>query len=163
MFRVERIHDSRIEDLLGVIRERAEWLIHNGKKMWDLDKLNFEDIVKRYDEPEFYISYEDREKVGGFILIHYDKNYWKERIDDKALYFHNFVVRLGHGKQGYSDKMLEWIKMHAMELGKQFIRLDYLKDRGYLRRMYLQHGFEDIEELKLANGDIMMKAEYKIV
>lgn len=163
MFRVERIDYSRSEELLGVMKERAMWLIQNDKKMWDLDKLTKNEIIKRYDEPELYLSYAEQEKVGGFLLIHYDKNYWKDRIEDKALYIHKFVVRLGFGNKGYSDKMIEWIKIHAIELGKQYIRIDYMKSRPYLRSMYLKHGFEDIEELKQADGEILMKAEYKII
>ena len=163
MFHIERIDFSRIEELLEMMRERAVWLNENDKGMWDLDKLTKDQIVKRYDEPELYISYDDNEKVGGFILIHYDKNYWQDKIDEKALYIHKFVVRVGCGKKGYSDKMITWIKLHAMELQKDFIRLDYMKDREYLKMMYRKNGFEDIEELKLANGDMMIKAEYKIV
>ena len=161
MFHIERIEISRIEKLLEMMRERAIWLNQNDKGMWDLDKLTKDQIVKRYDEPELYVSYDDKEKVGGFILIHYDKNYWKDRIDEKALCIHKFVVRLGYGKRGYSDKMIEWIKIHAMELKKNYIRLDYIKDREYLKMMYKKNGFEDIEELKLTNGDIMIKADIK--
>ena len=163
MFHVERIDYSKIDELLGILKERAIWLNQNGKGMWDLDKLTKDQIIKRYDEPEIYVSYDDKEKIGGFILIHYDKNYWKDRIGEKALYIHKFVVRLGYGKKGYSDKMIEWIKIHAMELKKDYIRLDFMKDREYLKIMYKKNGFEDIEELKLANGDLMIKAEYKIV
>jgi len=162
MFHIERIDNERIDELLVMMKERANWLNQNEKRMWDLDKLTKNEIIKRYDEPELYLSYDDKEKVGGFILIHYDKNFWKDRIGEKALYIHKFVVRLGYGKRGYSDKMIEWIKIHAMELGKDYVRLDYMKDREYLRMMYSKNGFEDIDELKLANGDIMIKAEYKM-
>ena len=163
MFHIKRIDYSRIEELLEMMRERAIWLNQNDKGMWALDKLTKDQIVKRYDEPELYISYDDNVKIGGFLLIHYDKNYWKDRIGDMALYLHKFVVRLGYGKKGYSDKMIEWIKIHAMELEKDYIRLDYMKDREYLKMMYKKNGFEDIEELKLANGDVIIKSEYKMV
>ena len=66
MFHVERIDYSRSEELLGVMKERAMWLIQNDKKMWDLDKLTKNEIIKRYDEPELYLSYAEQEKVGGF-------------------------------------------------------------------------------------------------
>ena len=35
MFRVEEIGHDRLEDLLGLLRERASWLEAKGCKMWE--------------------------------------------------------------------------------------------------------------------------------
>ena len=162
MFHVERIGYDRADELLEIMRDRALWLNQKGTSMWDLEKLTEEGIVQRYEDPELYLAFDDRERVGGFLLLHADKNYWKDKTGDDALYIHKFVVARDHGGRGYSGLMLEWIKRHAGEIGKRYIRLDYYKDREYLRSMYRNQDFEDVEELSMPDGKIMIKAEYRI-
>ena len=162
MFHVEKLGYDNIEELLDIMREKAKWLIKNDRGMWDISKLNKEAIIQRYDYPELFVSYENKNKVGGFLLIEYDKKYWKENRDEKAYYLHKFVVKTGFGGKGYSQRMLEWIKDYGKENGKQYIRLDYYKNRTYLRNLYLRHGFNDVEELETENWEIMIKGEYKI-
>jgi hypothetical protein len=162
MFHVEAIGYDRIEELLDIMREKARWLNSTNRAMWDVSKLTKEALIERYDFPKPFLGLEDKTPVGGFLLLDYDKNYWRESRADAAFYVHKFVVRNGYGGRSYSQRMLEWIKDYGKEQGKQFVRLDYSKERSYLRSMYLRHGFKDIEELKMKGGEVMIKGEYKV-
>jgi GNAT superfamily N-acetyltransferase len=160
MFRIEEIGYERLEELLSLLIERANWLINRNMKMWDISKLTKEELVTRYDSPKVFLAFEDQVIVGGFLLSVVDLNYWKECQTDNAYYLHKFVVKNTYGSKGYSDKMLEWIKEFGK--GKDFIRLDFVKDREYIRKLYHKHGFKEIEEVISDSGLVLIKAEYKI-
>ena len=162
MFCVKNIEHEHMDELINLWIERHVWLKEHNKEMWKLDQLNKESIIEKYECPKWYIAYDDTEIVGGFLLIEHDRRYWPDNINEKAYYIHKFVVRTGCGGKGYSDKMLEWIKSYGRENGKKFVRLDYEKQRGYLRALYLRQGFEDIEVLTYSNGNEIVKAECRI-
>lgn len=80
-------------------------------------------------------------------------------MDDKAFYLHKFVVDVDSSGKRYSDKILEWVKNNGKMNHKEYIRLDYEKQRDYLRKMYLRNGFKDIEIMHAENGYDIVKAE----
>jgi GNAT superfamily N-acetyltransferase len=162
MFYVERIEYERLDELIDILIERCCWLKENAKDMWNVEELNTESIIKKYVCPKCYLGFEDGEKIGGFLLIEKDKRYWPDRIEDKAYYIHKFVVKPEYSKKRYSHKMLEWIKELGIKNDKKYIRLDYEKHRSYLRNMYLDHGFQDIELIIKNDGTEIVKAEFKI-
>ena len=139
MFNIKIIEYEHMDELINLWIERHLWLKEHNKEMWKLDQLNKASIIEKYENPKCYLAYEDEEKVGGFLLIEHDRRYWPDEMDEKAYYIHKFVVRTGCGGKGYSDKMLEWIKSYGRDNGKQYVRLDYEKQRKYLRNMYLSH------------------------
>jgi hypothetical protein len=57
--------------------------------------------------------------------------------------------------------MLVWVKDLAARRGKDFVRLDYQRDRAYLRAMYLRQGFEDVGEKTTSEGKPLVLAEYR--
>ena len=166
MFRVEEIGHDRLEDLLGLLRERAAWLEAKGCKMWEASRLTIPGILSRYHDPRAYLAFDGEEAeggaVGGFLLVGSDEHYWSGKAGDKALYLHKFVVRLGLGGRGHSGRMLEWVKDFGRATGRDFIRLDYQRGRGTLRRLYLAHGFAEVEEMTNHDGDLMVKAECRL-
>ena len=87
MFRVEEIGHDRLEDLLGLLRERAAWLEKKNWKMWDASRLTIQEILKRYNEPRAYLAYDGDEAgggaVGGFLLVDSDDHYWSSRTTPK--------------------------------------------------------------------------------
>lgn len=162
MFGIEEIGYERIDELLSLLIERAKWLIENKMKMWDIAKLTKEGMISRYGSPKVYLAFENHDIVGGFLLSEIDRNYWENAEADKAFYIHKLVVRVGFGRRGYADTMLEWIKELGKEERKTFIRLDFVKNREYLRSLYHSHGFNEIGEIPGDNGLVLVKAEYKI-
>ena len=163
MLEVRAIGYEELGYLLEMWQERSKWLRSIGEEMWDVSQLNAKSIINKYENPEFFIGFVENVQVGGFLLIEKDSRYWPDRMEDRAYYLHKFVVRLGHGGKGYSKRMLEWIKDQAEANGKQYVRLDYEIDREYLRKMYIDSGFRDIEILKKEGQSDIVKAEYRVL
>ena len=159
---IKELQGDEIIDYVAVLHERYKWMISNDIYMWKIENLELYGMIKRYGNPQFYGAYEKNECVGGFILIEQDTRYWPNNLNDKAYYFHKFVVSPEYSNQGYSHKMLEWVKEYGKLNGKNFIRLDYEKSRDYLRNMYKGHGFEDIGEMRTDEGSLLVLGEYRI-
>ena len=149
--------------LLTIWLEKVEWLSKNSTPMWDQKQFTLESLKEKYEYPEYFVCDNGKEIVGGFILIEYDERYWKDNKDDKAFYFHKFVVRNGHTGKGYSSVILNWVKEYGKEMGKDYIRLDFDEERTYLKKMYFSHGFKPIEKVITEDGHEITKAEYKIL
>jgi GNAT superfamily N-acetyltransferase len=159
---IRKATEEEIDRLLEIWLEKAHWLIDTGKPMWDPTQFSRERLKDKYHKPEYYVCRNEKDIIGGFILIEYDERYWKDHIQDKAYYFHKFVVRSKYKGQGYSGYILEWVKKYGKEMGKDFVRLDYNEERTYLKEMYIRHGFISTDIVKNDDGDVLVIAEYKI-
>ena len=162
MFSISQISDDTINDYISVLKDRLFWLREKNINMWTIEKLEKKALIERYENPIFYGAYENKECIGGFILIEKDTRYWPNNINDKAYYFHKFVINPKYKGKGYSDKILEWVKDFGRKNEKKYIRLDYQKKRNYLRNMYLKNEFKDVNEIEINDGDILVLGEYKI-
>jgi GNAT superfamily N-acetyltransferase len=162
MFCVKQIEYSDIDEYVSMLVERCNWLKDHNIDMWKIEQLNKESIIQKYESPMCFLAYEDSVSVGGFLLLEKDNRYWPEKTEDKAYYFHKFVVRPDFGGKGYSKKILNWVKEFGKLNGKNYIRLDYETRRKYLRKMYLNSGFVDVEYMNQNKGFEIVKAEYKL-
>jgi GNAT superfamily N-acetyltransferase len=162
MFEIRCISDSHIDEYINVLHERYYWLKEHNLDMWKIENLEKISLQTRYEDPIFYAGYEDGICIGGFILLEKDIRYWPNNLNDEAYYFHKFVVSPRFGHKGYSSKMLEWVKTFGKQNGKDYIRLDYQKNRTYLRNMYLKHGFIDISETITNEDHVLILGEFKI-
>jgi hypothetical protein len=164
MFSVQQLNGNRINEYIKVLVERFYWMKQKNKSnMWIIDKLNEQALIDRYKDPMFFGGFEETICVGGFILIEKDNRYWLNQMDDSALYFHKFVVSPMFAGKGYSKRMLDWVKEYGRLNGKDNVRLDYQKNRSYLRKMYISNGFIDISEIDVDESNILVLAETRIV
>lgn len=159
---VRKASEEEIDGLMNIWLEKAMWLIANNMPMWDPSQFNRETLKAKYRNPEYFVCRNESEIIGGFLLIEYDERYWKGRIDEKAFYFHKFVVKSEYKEQGYSGHILEWVKHYAKEMGKDFVRLDYNEERTYLMQMYTSHGFVRKGVVRNDDGDVLVIAEHAI-
>jgi hypothetical protein len=162
MVEIINITGERINEYISVLHERYYWMKEHKLDMWKIENLEKESLIERYDKPKFFAGFVDKICVGGFILIEQDIRYWPNNLFDKAYYFHKFVISPRFGKKGYSGEMLEWVKDYGKQNDKDYIRLDYQKNRSYLRNMYLKHGFIDISEMTTSEDHILVLGEFKI-
>ena len=161
MFTIELIRNDQLDQLNPIWLERADWLEKHAMPMWDKTQFTVEGINKKYETPLVFVVKDYDRIVGGFLLLDHDSRYWKEETS-KAYYLHKLVVKVEEGGKGYSHKILDWIKGYGKKQGKEYIRLDYEKEREYLNKLYEKHGFKDVEQVKMEDGSIFMKAECKV-
>lgn len=151
-FKIEKISYEKLDILLEMYREKAEWLNKIGQPMWDIKFLEKNAFIKKYDNPECFIAYFDQTPIGGFILVRSNDFFWGENSHIGAYYINKIVVKNGYTGQGIAEKILDWIEAYAKEAGKEKLRLDCYEDRKYLLHLYKSCGYKLIEVKTMPDG-----------
>ena len=162
MLQIEQINYERLEELLELMRERAKWLESIDQPMWNLQYLEPQKFIEKYQQPACFLACDGEEKIGGFILQEEDFFLWTEQKNEAAYYLHKLVVRQGYGGKGYAARMITWVKELARKDGKKYLRLDCYADREYLRELYQKCGFMEQEIVVMPDGTEIVKFEYQI-
>jgi hypothetical protein len=159
---IKRASPAETEELLTLYIEKVRWLKETGKPLWDESQFTLESLCAKYVNPEFYVGISDNVIVGGFILVERNDEYWPRNANDKAFYFHKFIIRNGYGSLGYPEAILDWVKTYCKQKNKDYLRLDFDETREYVKNMYFANGFVAVERTCDANGKRLIKAEYRI-
>ena len=150
---ISRITEEEIELLLELLREKADWLIKIGKPMWNPKYLSKEEFLKKYINCEMFIAREDKEVIGGFVLVESDRSFWNDdENNDSAYYIHKLVIKDDYTGKGYAKKVIELIKKHSISQCKNYLRLDCYGDREYLKKLYSECGFTLKREIHVEDG-----------
>lgn len=136
------IKESEIPQMFNLIIERMKWMDEKGIQQWN---------VTKYDEVYPQTYYEEKRKakevfvledtltnqiVCGAVLLENDDR-WHD--DVPALYLHNFVTKIN--EKGVGGIFIDKAEMYALQLGKQYFRLDCAKDNASLCQYYENKGF----------------------
>lgn len=80
-----------------------------------------------------------------------DKEIWGERDQRDAIYIHRICTNPQLRGNRYIDIIVEWAKKYAVQMGKQFIRLDTLGNNTRLIEHYTSSGFEFLGMFELTD------------
>lgn len=83
----------------------------------------------------------DNEIACVFAITYEDESIWKEKNNDKAVYFHRIVTHPKFRGQNFVKKIIEWAKPFAQEKGLDYLRLDTWGDNAELIEYYQKCGF----------------------
>lgn len=162
MFQIEKLGYENLHILLSMYREKAEWLIKIGQPMWNINFLEKNEFIKKYNDPECFISLINDIPIGGFILAKSNDFFWGPNSHLGAYYINKIVVKKGYTGQGNAEKMINWIEEYAITAGKEKLRLDCYEDRKYLMQLYASCGFSLIEVKTMPDGIRIAQFEKKL-
>lgn len=127
---IKEITEEKIETLLELLREKANWLIKIGKPMWNPKYLSKQEFLNKYINCEMFIIQENEEVIGGFVLIENDNLFWNsDENNDSSYYIHKLVIKDGYTGKGYARDVIECIKKYSILKCKNYLRLDCYSDR----------------------------------
>lgn len=141
MIQIKQIDYDKLEILLDMYREKANWLNSIGLPMWNIEFLEKEAFIKKYENPKCFIAYIEDIPIGGFILVEKDDFLWGPNSHLGAYYIHKLVIRTGYTGQGNAQRMIKWIVEFSRVMEKKRLRLDCYEDRKYLLQLYSSCGF----------------------
>lgn len=148
MLKIEMINYDSIEVLLNMYREKSKWLEDTGKPMWNMEYLQKETFIMKYNEPECFVAYIEDIPMGGFVLVENDDMFWSDYSHFGVYYIHKLVVKKGYTGKGYALQILNWVGSYAKSVNRQKLRLDCFEDRDYLLKLYSSCGF-NLERVKV--------------
>jgi ribosomal protein S18 acetylase RimI-like enzyme len=70
-----------------------------------------------------------------------DEQIWEERNADAAIYIHRIATNPGFRGKNFVLHIVEWAKVYAKTMGKNFVRLDTLGNNTKLIEHYTGAGF----------------------
>jgi len=129
-----------VETVAGLIDEATVWVRELGHEQWTLP-FPRDELAAAIERGEVYLGEVNGEPVGTVTILSDDPVYWGERPPD-ALYVHKLAVRRDHAGRGIGAAIVEWADARAAAAGRDFLRLDCLRDDPAIRAYYERLGFE---------------------
>jgi GNAT superfamily N-acetyltransferase len=128
---------STVADLLD---EATRWVNELGYEQWPLP-FPRDELAAAIDRTEVYLVEDDGDAVATVTLLWEDPTFWGERPAD-AVYVHKLAVRRNRSGRGIGAAIVAWANAEAVEAGRDFLRLDCLRDNPGVREYYERLGFE---------------------
>jgi len=147
---------SRVAELLD---EATVWVGERGYEQWPLP-FPREEVAQAIERGEVYVAELDGDAVATVTLLWDDPTYWGERPADAA-YVHKLAVSRACAGQRIGQAIVEWADATAAAAGRDFLRLDCLRDNAGIRAYYERLGFEHRGDL-VVNGRGMCIYERRV-
>jgi predicted N-acetyltransferase YhbS len=130
-----------------LLDEATRWVRNLGYEQWPLPFPRPE-LAAAIDRGEVFVVEDEGDPVATVTLLWDDPIYWGERPPD-AVYVHKLAVRRDRAGRGIGAAIVAWANAEAIEAGRDFLRLDCLRDNPGIRDYYEQLGFEHRGDLTL--------------
>jgi GNAT superfamily N-acetyltransferase len=142
-----------------LLDEATVWVGARGYEQWPLP-FPQEEVAAAIDRGEVYVAELDGDVVATATLLWDDPMYWGERPPDAA-YVHKLAVSRACSGQRIGQAIVEWADRTAAAAGRDFLRLDCLRDNPGIRAYYERLGFEHRADL-VVNGRDMSIYERRV-
>lgn len=107
--------------------------------VWPIFEKSF--IEKEIAENRQWKILYDEVIACNWAIAFEDRQIWGEKDKNDSIYIHRICTNPNLRGHRYIDRIVEWAKLYAKEVGKQFIRLDTLGNNTKLIEHYTSAGF----------------------
>jgi GNAT superfamily N-acetyltransferase len=135
-----------------LLDEATVWAGERGYEQWPLP-FPHDELAAAIERGEVYVAELDGDKVATVTLLWDDPMYWGERPADAA-YVHKLAVRRACAGRRIGRRIVEWADSAAASSGRDFLRLDCLRDNPGIRAYYEELGFEHRGDLVVGGRDM---------
>jgi ribosomal protein S18 acetylase RimI-like enzyme len=149
---VRRCQAQDVAKVAELLDEATAWVGARGYEQWPLP-FPRDEIVAAVDRGEVYVAELDGDTVATVTLLWNDPTYWGERPPDAA-YVHKLAVSRACAGQRIGSAIVEWADATAAAAGREFLRLDCLRDNPAIRGYYERLGFEHRGDLAVNGRDM---------
>ena len=132
-----------------LLDEATGWVGERGYEQWPLP-FPRDELAAGIERGEVYVAELDGDAVATVTLLWDAPIYWGARPPDAA-YVHKLAVSRACAGRRIGQNLVEWADSTAAAAGRQFLRLDCLRDNPGIRAYYERLGFEHRGDLEV-NG-----------
>ncbi len=137
------------DDILLLYEAARNLQIQREMVVWPIFGKSF--IEKEITENRQWKIVSDDIIACNWTITFTDKEIWAEKDKNDAIYIHRICTNPTFRGNRYVDKIAEWAKKYAKEIGKKFIRLDTLGNNTKLIEHYTSAGFNFLGMVKLTD------------
>jgi GNAT superfamily N-acetyltransferase len=147
------IENSTVEDITAIFRLYKIASEYQKAKQSVVVWPNFEKqlVETEIDENRQWKLLIDGEIACVWATTFTDEQIWEERNTDAAIYIHRIATNPNFRGKNFVLHIVEWAKIYAKTMGKDFIRLDTLGDNTKLIKHYTGAGFTFLGMFNLKN------------
>jgi len=149
---VRRCQARDVAAVAALLDEATVWVGERGYEQWPLP-FPRDELAAAIERGEVYVAELDGEAVATVTLLWDDRMYWGERPPDAA-YVHKLAVSRACAGQRIGQAVVEWADKTAAAEGRDFLRLDCLRDNPGIRAYYERLGFEHRGDLVVNGRDM---------
>ena len=143
----------------SLLDEATVWVGERGYEQWPLP-FPHDEISAAIERGEVYVAELDGDVAATVTLLWHDPLYWPDAPAD-ATYVHKLAVSRRRAGQRIGETIVEWADRTAAHAGRDFLRLDCLRDNPGIRAYYERLGFEHRGDL-VVNGRDMSIYERRV-
>ena len=148
-----------VAEVAALLDEATVWVGQRGYEQWPLP-FPREELAGAIERGQVYLAEVDGDPVATVTLLWDDPLYWGERPPDAA-YVHKLAVSRACAGQRIGQAIVEWADATAAAAGRDYLRLDCLRDNPGIRAYYERLGFEHRGDL-VVNGRDMSIYERRV-
>ncbi len=119
----------------------------NGYELWP--RFSESMILEEISGKRHWKVLEGDTIAGVFSVMYNDPAIWLERDRDPAVYLHRIAVNPSFKGKGLMPAIREWAREHAIQQGKEFVRMDTWGNNENLRKYYESCGFDYLGKQQL--------------
>jgi ribosomal protein S18 acetylase RimI-like enzyme len=137
----QQIRPDQLETFSSLICGVAQELENRGQKLWEMEWLQPQALLKTYGLESMHLGRINGEPVAAFVLLETDPEFWPDILEGESLFIHKVVVARAWKGQNLSSQVLDFAARQVIERGKKFLRLDTDATRPALCNLYERYGF----------------------
>jgi ribosomal protein S18 acetylase RimI-like enzyme len=149
---IRRCQAQDVATVAALLDEATAWVGDRGYEQWPLP-FPREEIAAAIERGEVYLAELDGEPVATVTLLWEDPQYCGERPPDAA-YVHKLTARRACAGRRIGSALVDWADAAAARAGREFLRLDCLRDNRGIRAYYESLGFEHRGDLVVNDRDM---------
>jgi GNAT superfamily N-acetyltransferase len=123
-----------------LLDEATVWVGERGYEQWPLPYPQ-DEIAAAIERGEVYVAEMDGDVVATVTLLWDDALHWPDAPPDAA-YVHKLAVSRAYAGRRIGQAIVEWADRKTSGAGRDYLRLDCVRDNPGIRAYYERLGFE---------------------
>jgi ribosomal protein S18 acetylase RimI-like enzyme len=146
------IKNCELQDITVIqLLYQAARNLQQEKKMVVWPTFEDEFIAREVQERKQWKLLIDGVIACNWAIAFEDKEIWDLRDKNDAIYIHRICTNPDFRGNRYVEHIVNWSKIHALQMGKAYVRLDTLGNNTKLIEHYTSAGFDFLGIFKLSN------------
>jgi hypothetical protein len=131
-----------LDTVLGILRERIEWLRDRGNDQWNQGKDFREGLESRIGRGQTWLAEDDGEPIATITIRRYgNPALWTpEELQDRTLYATKTATTLARSGAGLAAMLMRWLQYRAAEREMTYARWDVWRTNLQLQAYYQSLG-----------------------
>ena len=149
---IRRCQATDVAAVAALLDEATVWVGERGYGQWPLP-FPRDEVAAAIERGEVYLAELDGDVAATVTLLWDDPLYWPDKPADAA-YVHKLAVSRACQGQRIGEALVRWADRTAARAGRDYLRLDCLRDNPGIRAYYERLGFEHRGDLVVDGRDM---------